>query len=99
MSRSSNRRACDSANRQLDRESKTRATKVQSPYLTAKGAAEYLQLPSVYALDYHIRENRLPVCRSLGGLRRFDKRELDAWVRGRSSALDMAREHRTRGAA
>jgi excisionase family DNA binding protein len=68
----------------------------ESPYLTARQAAAYLGLPSVYALDYHIRNNRLPVCRSFGGLRRFDKRELDAWVRGFDSALDMGREQRRR---
>jgi predicted DNA-binding transcriptional regulator AlpA len=88
MGRSASRKACNSANHALDR-----SAEVQSPYLKAKGAVEYLQLPSVDALDYHIRENRLPVCRSLGGLRRFDKRELDAWIRNTTS-IEMDRDRR-----
>lgn len=48
---------------------------------------------TVGALYYHIRENNLPVCQSVGKFRRFDTRELDGWIRNKSS-IEMARERR-----
>jgi excisionase family DNA binding protein len=67
---------------------------IDSPYLTSKEALIYLRLPSLSSLYSHIRENRLPVCR-VGGDLRFDTRELDAWVRGFGSAIEMVRSKRS----
>jgi len=58
----------------------TRAA-IDSPYLTAAEAVAYLKLRTKQALYYHIKENNLPVCR-LGSTLRFDRADLDAWVRG-----------------
>lgn len=63
---------------------------VDSPYLTAKEAVAYLRLGSLTALYRLITEHHLPHGR-LGRLHRFDKRELDAFVRGFGSAIEMAR--------
>jgi hypothetical protein len=71
----------------------TAGASAPDPLTVDRPVCGYLGLPSVPALDYHIRNNRLPVCRSCGGLRRFDKRELDAWIRGTNS-LTLARERR-----
>jgi excisionase family DNA binding protein len=67
-----------------------------SPYLTANEAITYLRLGSRSALQRLIVEHRLPCCRR-GRLYLFDTRELDAWLHGHSSALEMARTLR-RGA-
>jgi len=61
-----------------------------SPYLTVHEAIEYLRLPSQSSLYKLIRRSRLPYCR-LGRHYRFDRRELDAWLRGHDSALDQMR--------
>lgn len=53
----------------------------REPYLTVAEALAYLQLRTKQALYYHIKENHLPVCR-LGSTLRFDRADLDAWVRG-----------------
>lgn len=66
----------------------------ESPYLTAVEAMEYLRLRSKQALYNHIQRNRLPVCR-MGGVLRFDRRELDAWLRG-TNTVELRRQ---RGAA
>jgi excisionase family DNA binding protein len=66
------------------------AKTVDSPYLTAKEAVEYLRLGSLSALYRLITEHGLPHGR-LGRHHRFDKRELDAFVRGFDSAIEMAR--------
>jgi excisionase family DNA binding protein len=63
---------------------------VESPYLDAKEAVAYLRLGSLSALYRLIDEHRLPHGR-LGRHYRFDKRELDAFVRGFGSAIEMAR--------
>lgn len=63
---------------------------LDSPYLTSDEAVVYLRLPSRRSLYNHIRENALPVLRA-GGDFRFDRRELDAWLRG-SSALELVRK-------
>lgn len=56
------------------------ARQVESPYLTTAEAALYLRLKSVSAVHYHVKANRLPVLRC-GESLRFDKRDLDAWMR------------------
>jgi excisionase family DNA binding protein len=66
-----------------------RRDQVRSPYLTAREAIEYLRLPSEDALYRCIREG-LPHCR-LGRLYRFDMRELDSYLKGFTSPLEMAR--------
>jgi excisionase family DNA binding protein len=65
---------------------------IDSPYLTSQEAIAYLNLPSLSSLYSHIRENRLPVLRS-GRALRFDKRELDAWLRG-MSAIELVRQRK-----
>lgn len=67
------------------------ARHVESPYLTTKGAMDYLIIGSTTALYRLIREHRMPFTR-VGNLYRFDKRELDAWMRGATSALELARK-------
>jgi hypothetical protein len=47
-------------------------------------------LNSLSALYYHINQNRLPTLRR-GGRYLFDRRELDAWLRG-TSALELVRK-------
>jgi excisionase family DNA binding protein len=61
-----------------------------SPYLTAKEAVVYLRLGSLSALYRLITDHRLPHGRR-GGLYLFDKREIDAWVKGFGSAIEMTR--------
>ena len=72
-------------------------TSADSPYLTSQGAIEYLRLDELAAplsaLYRLIKEHGLPHGRR-GGLYLFDKRDLDAWVKGFGSALEMARENR-----
>jgi excisionase family DNA binding protein len=64
-----------------------------SPYLTAAEAIEYLRLGSRSALQRLLTEHRLPFCRR-GRLYLFDTRELDAWLHGHESALEMVRHQR-----
>lgn len=66
---------------------------VDSPYLTSEEAVAYLRLGSSSALYRLIREHRLPYGR-LGRQLRFDKRELDAFVAGHGSAIEMMRARR-----
>lgn len=72
----------------------TSATVVDSPYLTSREAIRYLRLDKLRsphsALYRLIAEHQLPYGRR-GGLYLFDTRELDAWIRGYGSALEMAR--------
>lgn len=65
----------------------------ESPYLTAHEAILYLKLGSQSALYRLVREHRLPFCRR-GRLYLFDTREIDAWVHGHGSAIEMARVQR-----
>jgi excisionase family DNA binding protein len=66
---------------------------VESPYLTSAEAIQYLRLGSRRALQRMLAEHRLPFCR-LGRHYRFDRRELDAWLRGYGSAIERSRaEH------
>jgi excisionase family DNA binding protein len=76
------------ARRDPDRAGQSR--QIESPYLTSTEAVVYLRLPSLSSLYSHIRENQLPVCRAGGDLR-FDRRELDAWLRGATS-LELVRK-------
>lgn len=64
-----------------------------SPYLTAHEAVVYLRLGSLNALYRHIAENGLPYGR-IGRQYRFDKRELDAWMKGFGSSVERARSLR-----
>lgn len=68
---------------------------VVTPYLDSREAVAYLKLPSLSSLYSHIRENKLPTLRAGGDLR-FDSRDLDAWLRGFGSALEMQRADRTK---
>jgi excisionase family DNA binding protein len=63
---------------------------IDSPYLTSREALAYLRLNSLSALYSHIRENGLPVLRCGGDLR-FDRRDLDAWLRG-TTAIEQLRK-------
>ena len=67
---------------------------IESPYLTSREALVYLRLRTLSALYSHIRENKLPVLRCGGDLR-FDKRELDAWLRG-TTAIELERARRSK---
>ena len=66
-----------------------------TPYLTAREAMTYLKLESSSALYRLVREHRLPFCRR-GRLYLFDQRELDAWLRGFNSEIEMVRASRRR---
>jgi excisionase family DNA binding protein len=63
---------------------------IDSPYLTAHEAVEYLHLGSLSALYRLIEQHKLPHGR-LGRHYRFDRRELDAFLRGFGSAIEFAR--------
>jgi len=70
---------------------------IESPYLNTREAIVYLRLEdhddpqsAIYRL---IREHQLPHGRR-GGVYLFDKRELDAWVKGFGSALELVRATR-----
>lgn len=67
-----------------------RSNQVRSPYLSAREAIVYLRLGSKRALYRLITEHGLPVCRR-GRQYLFDTRDLDAWIHGFGSALEMAR--------
>jgi excisionase family DNA binding protein len=65
---------------------------IESPYLKTREAMVYLRLNDtgqLYDLMYH---HGLPYLRC-GGRYRFDKRELDAWLRG-TTALELKRSKR-----
>jgi excisionase family DNA binding protein len=70
----------------------------QSPYLTSEEAIVYLRLDRLSsplsALYRLVKEHQLPHGRR-GGLYLFDTRELDAWIKGFGSALDMARARKS----
>ncbi len=71
------------------------AALVESPYLTAREAMAYLRVQSQSALYRLVNEHRLPCCRR-GRLYLFDRREVDAWLHGHGSALEMVRATRRR---
>jgi len=70
---------------------------MESPYLNAREAIAYLRLDGQKdprsALYRLIREHNLPHGRR-GGVYLFDRRELDAWVKGFGSALELVRATR-----
>jgi hypothetical protein len=66
----------------------------ESPYLNGKEAIVYLRFPSMKALYAAIARGNVPVCRR-GGKLLFDKRELDAAVRG-TTLLEQQRALRRR---
>jgi excisionase family DNA binding protein len=70
-------------------------TTVESPYLTANEAMSYLRLGNLSSLYRLTREHRLPFCR-IGRHYRFDRRELDVWLHGYSSEIEMVRAARRR---
>jgi len=54
---------------------------IDSPYLDSTEALTYLRLTYPQQLHHLIKAHGLPTLRC-GGRLRFDKRELDAWLRG-----------------
>jgi excisionase family DNA binding protein len=73
---------------------------VDSPYRDSEGIIRYLALDthaSPHSALYRlIKEHRLPHGRR-GGAYLFDIREVDAWVKGFGSALEMVRTTRKAG--
>jgi excisionase family DNA binding protein len=67
---------------------------IESPYLTAAETIAYLRLGSRSALQRLIDQHRLPYGRR-GAKLLFDRRELDAWVKGFASAIEMTRARRS----
>lgn len=64
-----------------------------SPYMTSAETMAFLAIGSSSALYRLIREHAMPFCR-VGGRYRFDRRELEAWMRGHASAIDRMRSER-----
>jgi excisionase family DNA binding protein len=62
---------------------------MESPYLNSREAMAYLRLTSMSSLYYLINEQRLPHLRR-GGRLLFDRRDIDAWLRG-TDAVSLAR--------
>lgn len=70
-----------------------RATAIDSPYLTAREAMAYLKVESPQSLYRLVMEHRLPAHRR-GRLYLFDRREIDLWVHGHASEIEMQRAKR-----
>jgi excisionase family DNA binding protein len=66
---------------------------VESPYLNSEEAMAYLRIKSLSNLYNLVHRHHLP-CLRRGKLYLFDKRELDAWLRG-TSAIELARQRRS----
>lgn len=66
---------------------------MDSPYLTAREAMAYLRVESQSVLYRLVKQHKLPFCRR-GRLYLFDRRELDVWLRGFNSEIEMARARR-----
>ena len=62
---------------------------IESPYFNTREAMAYLRLNDTGALYDLMKEQGLPYLRC-GGRYRFDRRELDAWLRG-TTALELRR--------
>jgi len=62
---------------------------IETPYLSVAELMQYLRLPARSTVYYLINEQRLPSLRR-GGRYLFDRREIDAWLRG-TDALSLAR--------
>lgn len=65
---------------------------IETPYMNSREAMTYLRLTSSSSLYYLINEQRLPHLRR-GGRLLFDKRDIDAWLRG-TDAVSLARARR-----
>lgn len=61
-------------------------TRRESPWLTSQEAVAYLKIGSLSALYRLVREHRLPYAR-LGGLYRFDYRDLDRFLHESTTAV------------
>lgn len=59
-------------------------------YLTTHQLIDFLQLGSKSAVYRLIREHHMPFTR-VGGLYRFDRREIEAWMRGFGGSVEWAR--------
>jgi excisionase family DNA binding protein len=66
-----------------------------TPYMTVREAMSYLKVESQSTLYRLIREHRLPFCRR-GRLYMFHRDELDAWLHGFTSEIEMVRAARRR---
>lgn len=66
---------------------------MQSEIMTAKEAAAYLQLHlvTIYRL---LKKNQIPAAK-IGGLWRFHKSVLDAWVEGKAEANPNSKIYRS----
>jgi excisionase family DNA binding protein len=60
-----------------------------SPYMNTRETMTYLRLTSTSSIYYLINEQRLPHLRR-GGRLLFDRRDIDAWLRG-TDAVSLAR--------
>jgi len=69
---------------------KPQTASIASPYLTAREAQEYLRLGSPNALYRLITQHKLPFCRR-GGRYVFHRDELDVWLHGFDSEIEMFR--------
>jgi excisionase family DNA binding protein len=67
---------------------------VETPYMNSRETMTYLRLTSTSSLYYLINQQRLPHLRR-GGRLLFDRRDLDAWLRG-TDAVSLARIARAR---
>lgn len=62
---------------------------IESPYLTSREAMAYINgITTRQHLNDLIKKHGLPTCRA-GGRLRFDKREIDVWLRDRHAALAL----------
>lgn len=64
----------------------------ESPYMNSRETLTYLRLTSMSSLYYLINQQGLPHVRR-GGRWLFDKRDIDAWLRG-TDAISLARARR-----
>jgi excisionase family DNA binding protein len=68
---------------------------IDSPYLTAREASQYLRYASVAAFYQAITANRIPV-RHRGRSLLFHRDDLDQWLAGKSR-VELGREARKHG--
>lgn len=69
----------------------------ESPYMTSAEAVDYLRARSINNLYQLVRRHHLP-CLRRGNTYLFDKRDVDAWLRG-TTALELRRRPRGNGLA
>jgi excisionase family DNA binding protein len=63
---------------------------IESPYMTSREVMAYLRLTSPSGLYHLLNQHGLPHVRR-GGRMLFDRRDVDAWLRG-TSALELMRQ-------